>query len=169
MNNILILIGWVGTIETIILILGIVYGIILWARGIAPVLFRLGNGLARKEIALFAKNDNLQSIKSLLIDSRLFKEKNIRIISSAGDINTAEKSSLFLVVWADWSANIDQILAIKRNECALIVYAPYDKGRISDDQMIKIDGKRHTAVSNFRGRLLNDIVASMITTSYEKK
>jgi hypothetical protein len=34
--------------------------------------------------------------------------------------------------------------------------------------MRNLDGKRHTAVTNFRGRLLNDIVTAMITTSYEK-
>lgn len=60
------------------------------------------------------------------------------------------------------------ILFMKPDECALVVYAPYDQGRIPDEQMKKLDGKRHTAVTNFRGRLLNDIVASMITTSYEK-
>jgi len=75
---------------------------------------------------------------------------------------------MFLVYWPDWAADIAEILDNKRDECALIVYAPYDKGRIPDDQMKNLDGKRHTAVTNFRGRLLNDIVASMITTNYEK-
>ena len=75
---------------------------------------------------------------------------------------------MYLVVWHDWAADIVEILRQKPDQCALIVYAPYDRGRIPDGQMTLLDGKRHTAVTNFRGRLLNDIVASMITTSYEK-
>ena len=35
--------------------------------------------------------------------------------------------------------------------------------------MSLLDKKRNVVVNNFRGRLLNDIVVSMITTSYEKK
>jgi hypothetical protein len=35
--------------------------------------------------------------------------------------------------------------------------------------MKKIDGHRHTAVTNFRGRLLNDILTAMMTTAYEKR
>jgi hypothetical protein len=46
----------------------------------------------------------------------------------------------------------------------MIVYAPYNKGRIPDDQMENLDGKRNTSVTNFRGRLLNDVVTAMITT-----
>lgn len=167
MNNILPFIAFIGTVETIVLICGLVYAIILWLRGIFPVLLRLGNGLSKREIALFVKGDNAESLKSLLLDSKLFKEKNIRVITKKEDMHVAEHFSLYLVFWSDWRTDIDDILDMKPNECALIIYAPYNMGRIPDDQMVKLDGKRHTAVSNFRGRLLNDIVSSMITTSYE--
>jgi hypothetical protein len=69
----------------------------------------------------------------------------------------------------DWMSEIDEILRNKSDQCALIIYAPYDKGRIPDIEMAKLDGHRHTAVTNFRGRLLNDIMASMITTSCENQ
>ena len=117
---------------------------------------------------LCAKGDNVSSLRNLLTDSKLFKPKNICEISKKEDIGRAESATMFLVYWPDWAADIAEILDNKRDECALIVYAPYDKGRIPDDQMKNLDGKRHTAVTNFRGRLLNDIVASMITTNYEK-
>lgn len=167
METFLQVLGIVGAIETTILILGLIWGFSLWARGISPALFRLGNGLAKRKIALFAKGDNLSSLKHLLIDSKLFKEANIYEISKPGDIGRAESATMYLVVWHDWVEDIAEILRQKPDRCALIVYAPYDRGRIPDDQMKALDGKRHTAVTNFRGRLLNDIVASMITTSYE--
>lgn len=158
----------VGAIETVVLIFGIAYAIFLWIRGILPAILRLGNGLAKRKIAIFAKGDNVSSLRSLLCDSGLFREKNIFEITQNGDLGKAEKASVYLVYWHDWVDNIDEILNKKPDECALIIYAPYDKGKIPDDQMKKLDGKRHSAVTNFRGRLLNDIVASMITTSYDR-
>ena len=94
--------------------------------------------------------------------------KNILEICGSQDIGKAEEASVYLVFWPDWIQNIDEILNEKPDKCALVVYAPYNLPRIPEDQMVKLDGKRHTAVTQFRGRLLNDIVTSMITTHYEK-
>ena len=168
MDPILKLLAIVGTIETAILLIAGIWAVILWMRGITPALFRLGNGLAKRQIAIFAKSQNMSSIKDLLLDSKLFKAKNISEITQVGDIGKAEGATMYLVYWHDWVDNIDQILQQKPDKCALIVYAPYNLGRISDERMKNLDGQRHTAVTNFRGRLLNDIVSSMITTSYEK-
>lgn len=161
-------VGIVGTVETIILIFLFAYAMILWAKGIAPVLYRLGNGLANRKIAIFAKGDNRSSLKSLLLDSGLFKEKNIVEISDARDLGKAEEASVYLVFWHDWAKDIEEILRVKPDKCALIVYSPFHMDRIPNDQMANLDGKRHTAVTQFRGRLLNDIVTSMITTHCEK-
>lgn len=168
MPSLLETLAFIGTIETIVLIIGFIWAIILWTKGISPALYRLGNGLAKRKIAIFAKNDNVSSLKSLLCDSGLFRQKNIFEITNSGDIGKAEEASVYLVYWHDWADDINQILDKKPDKCALVVYAPYDKGRIPDEQMKNLDGKRHSAVTNFRGRLLNDIVTAMITTSYGK-
>lgn len=160
--------GIVGTIETIILVVLLITAFVLWCKGIYPVLYRLGNGLANRKIAIFAKGDNKASLKSLLMDSELFKEKNICEISGVHDIGKAETASVYLVYWQDWANDIDEILRMKPDKCALVVYAPYNMDKIPVDQMKNLDGKRHTSVTNFRGRLLNDVVTSMITTPYEK-
>jgi hypothetical protein len=148
--------------------IGIVVLIYTFAKGITPAVWRLGNGLARRKIAIFAKGDNAVSLRDLLVDSRLLKATNIIHITRVEDVGRAEQATVYLVFWHDWEPDIDEVLGQKPDECALIVYAPYDRERIPADQMKKLDGKRHTAVTNFRGRLLNDIVSSMITTSYEK-
>ncbi len=168
MNILIIIIAIVGVADTIVLMGVIIWGIVLWVRGISPALYRLGNGLAKRKIAIFAKGDNSTSLQGLLCDSGLFKEKNIILITGDDDLGRAEKASVYLVFWHDWTEQIDKILDIKPDKCALVVYAPYDKDKIPTDQMKKLDGKRHTAVTNFRGRLLNDVVTSMVTTSYEK-
>jgi hypothetical protein len=99
------------------------------------------------------------------MDSKLFREHNIYEIAKKEDFGRAEQASVYLVFWPDWTDSVREILNNKRDECALIVYAPYDRGRIPDEQMKQLDGKRNTAVTNFRGRLLNDIVTAMITTA----
>lgn len=162
-------IGIVGTIDTIILVILLSRNLMLWLTGVSPALFRLGIGLAKRKIAIFAKGDNADSLKSLLLDSKLFKEKNICEIKKSEDIGKAEAASVYLVWWQDWRDDIANILDQKPDACSLVVYAHFNQGKIPDEQMKNLDGKRHTAVTNFRGRLLNDIVISMITTSYEKK
>jgi hypothetical protein len=158
----------IGYARTLVFVVGVVAVVFLFLKGIIPALWRLGNGLAKRKIAVFAKGDNVASLKNLLLDSKLIQAKNIIDISKKEDVGRAEKATLYLVFWHDWADDIDEILNLKPDGCALIVYAPYDKDRIPADQMKKLDGKRHTAVTNFRGRLLNDIVSSMITTSYEE-
>jgi hypothetical protein len=157
----------VGTIDTIILIFILCRKLLRWINGISPALERLGNGLAKRQIAIFAKGDNVSSLKSLLVDSKLFKAKNIFEITDPIDLGKAEKASIYLVYWHDWEQNIQSILDKKPDQCALVVYAPYFLDRIPVDQMRNLDGKRHSAVTNFRGRLLNDIITSMMTTSFE--
>jgi hypothetical protein len=159
----------VGLVEAAIFTVTIVAGVFLWARGIGPVLYRLGNGLAKRKIAIFATVDNLTSLMKLLTDSGLFRADNIIAVPIAGDLGSAESASVYVVYWPDWSPHIGEILAKKADKTALVVYQPYDKGRIDDAHMMALDGKRNTAVSNFRGRLLNDIVTSIITTSYETR
>jgi len=163
-TDFLTIVGW---IDAAFIVGGLLYGFYLWVSGIGPVLLRLGNGLARRKIAIFAKGDNLTSLNRLLADSKLFPAKNILEVPSERDLECAKDASLYLVYWPDWQDHIHEVLRRKPDECALLVYQPYDKGRIAEDLMKQLDGKRHTAVTNFRGRLLNDIVTSIITTSYE--
>mgnify|MGYP001606276633 FL=1 len=165
METIKIFLDFAGYISTIIVIVGVIAGVVVWFSGISPALYRLGNGLAKRKIAVFAKNDNAVSLKSLLTDSKLFKKNNIFEITCKDDVGKAEEASVYLVHWHDWADDISEILSKKPDKCAMVVYAPYDKGRIPDEQMKNLDGKRHTAVTNFRGRLINDIVTAMITTS----
>lgn len=146
-------------------IITIIFGVVAVVRGIAPVLWRLGNGLANRKIALFATRENATSLKNLLLDSKLIQNNNIVEVNRPEDMGRAEAATVYLVVWHDFADDIDAILNQKPDSCALIVYSPYDQEQIPSAQMKKLDGKRHTAVTNFRGRLLNDIITSMITTT----
>lgn len=146
-------------------IITIAFGVVAVVRGIAPVLWRLGNGLANRKVALFAKGENAPSLKNLLLDSKLIQNKNIVDVNRSEDIGRAEDATVYIVVWHDFADDIDAILNRKPDSSALIIYSPYDQEKIPPAQMKKLDGTRHTAVTNFRGRLLNDVITSMITTT----
>lgn len=154
---------WLGYISTGIVLISAAYAAMLWARGIFPVLIRLGNGLSKRKIAVFAKQDTLRSLEQLLHSCKLFGRSNVIAIATEGEMKSSEKASIFLVSWADWSERIEEILRLKKDDVALVVFAA--PGSIPQDVMAKLGNERNVAVCNFRGRLLNDLVTSMITTS----
>lgn len=158
----------VGIVDLLFIGFALASALFLWSRGVFSVLLPLGRGLANRKIAIFAKESNLRSLGDLLKDSQLFKADNVLLIGSINDIGKAEKASVFLVHWHDFAEYIDQIIQNKKDQFPLVVYAPYNQGRIPDDQMVKLDGKRNTAVTNFRGRLLNDVLTAMMTTNYDQ-
>jgi len=157
-----------GYIGSVLVFAALLFATYAWARGITPVLFRLGNGLAKRKIAIFAKGDAAVSLSGLLMDSRLFSARNLISVQTDGDIGKAAEATVFLVHWPDWTATIDSILAQKADRTALIVYAP-PGNPVPPNVMAKLNDRRNTTLVNTRGRLMNDVVLSMITTSYEKK
>lgn len=158
---------WVSRVTTVIFLISLIYGIYAWFRGVLPALIRLGNGLAKRKSAIFAKGDHLRGLESLLSDSKLFNRRNMIDITSDNDFGRAERATVFLVYWDDWQDKIDKILNLKKDDTALIVYAPSGPRSIPDDKLKELDGRRNVTLANFRGRLLNDIVVSLMTTGYE--
>ena len=156
----------VGGLTTLLAVAGLLYTIYLLTKGLLPVWYRLGMGLAKREIAVFA-TDEFANLKGMLTDSHLFKPKNIVHIDRES-LKKAESATLILVHWKPFKAHIDEILRIKSDSDAMIIYAPQKEGFIDDASLEKINSERNAIIVNFRGRPLNDILTSMITTSYEK-
>lgn len=159
-----------GMIEFLGFVIFTVIAIILCFKGILPALYNLGNGLSKRKIAILAGAGEQESLKAILVDSKLFKEKNICSVYSVQDLGKIGGSSLFLVYWPDWSESLQAVLDKKRDGDALVVYAPRkadlpNNGEVPTDVMVRINNMRNSTLTNFRGRLLNDIVSFMITTS----
>ncbi len=110
-----------GYISTVIVLGGFLIGLVNWARGIFPAIFRLGKGLANRKIAILASGDNQSSLKSLLLDSGLFKKNNITEVTSMGDFGRAENSSVYLVFWHDWEDDFEKLFSRTKDGTALIV------------------------------------------------
>lgn len=157
----------VGGVTTLLMIVGCFYTLYVTIKGILPVWYRLGKGLSKRKIAIFA-NEEFDNLKNILIDSNIFKEQNIIKIEK-NSIKKAKSITLLLLHWKSFQSDIDNVLSVKDDSDALIIYAPQEEGLIDKSILSKINRERNSIVVNFRGRLLNDILTSMITTSYEKK
>lgn len=154
-----------GGLSTLLNLIAAVYAGYLVAKGIFPVWFRLGRGLSRRKIAVFA-GDEFGALKSMLVDSGLFQETNVIKIEKDA-LKKAEGMTLFLVHWKSFESEIEKILDMKTDSTALVVYAPQKEGFIDNAVMGRINQERNSIVVNMRGRLLNDILVCMITTGYK--
>jgi hypothetical protein len=156
-----------GGISTLITLIAVLYGIYLFVRGIFPVWYRLGTGLSKRKIAVFAEKE-FDDLKDMLVESGLFQKSNVIKIEKQS-IKKAQGMTLFLMHWKSFESEIEKILEMKELGAALIVYAPQGEGFIDKPMMEKISQERNSIVVNLRGRLLNDILVSMITTRNKTK
>jgi len=72
-----------GGISTLITLIAVLYGIYLFARGIFPVWYRLGMGLSKRKIAIFAEKE-FDDLRDMLFESGLFLKENIIKIEKPG-------------------------------------------------------------------------------------
>ena len=156
-----------GGISILITIAMAMIGFYTIIKGVLPIWIRLGLGLSNRKIAIYAEKD-FDSLKSLFVDSGIIKEKNIHKIAF-DSLSKGENYTIMLVNFPEFNDKIEDILKYKKDSDALIIYAPQNSGRIDEKTLELINSHRYSLIVNLRGRLLNDIVNSMITTSYEKK
>ncbi len=157
----------IGSLTTILAILTAIYALVCWIIGITPVVFRIGYALWKREIAVFSSQEQFNVIKTMLLDSKIFSEKNIVNINK-GNIEKAKKFTIFLIEWETFSDKINEIFMSRVSEqTSIVIYAK--PGSIPQNQMADIANRTNVIVVNFKGRLLNDILISMITSSYNSK
>lgn len=156
----------VGGLTVTLGVIGFLYKVICWIFGITPIVIRLGIALWKRKVAIFGSVEVFESIKSSLLDSKIFKEKNIVHIKS-DNIDKANDETIFLVDWETSGSQIEQIFSARSNhQTAIVIYAK--PASIPQEKMSDIANRANTVVVNFRGRLLNDILTSLITTSYDR-
>lgn len=156
-----IIVWWIGTV---LMVLGFLYTIYIFFRWVVPVWYRLWMWLRKRRIAIFASSE-FSSLRSMICSSKIFNEV-IQIDKTS--LRSAEDETIFLVHWKDYADVLDDILLIKKDSTPLIVYAPTNEWRIDEISMEKINSHRNSVVVNFRWRLMNDVLTSLITTSYVK-
>ena len=163
----------VGGLFTIFAVTTILLTLIFGILGITPLLWRLGYGRWFRKIAIVANDNTYNNLRKDLIDSGIFRKKNISQISSKF-LTEIKDHDLMLVHYQSFNENqIEEILNNKKSKAGMVFYYPGfspKEGKVIPDAIRdKISDKENTTIVNFRGRLLNDIITTLITTSYEKR
>jgi hypothetical protein len=154
-----------GGVSVTMSVLWVIVAAIGWICGVTPLIFRLGMALSKRNIAIFGTSEKFESLKSTLVDSNLFKERSI-IHIKRDNIEKAKQETLFLVDWETAGDNIERIFsARKSSQTAILIYAKPKS--IPQDKMDAIVDMPNTVIVNARGRLLNDVLTSLITTSHK--
>lgn len=155
----------VGGISTLLAVVFLFSKIICSAVGISPLVFRIGKALWRRKIAIIGNEQAFSSLKGCISDSGIFHDKNI-IHILLDNLDKIKEQSLLLVDWETSGDQIDQIFQNRKNhQTAVIIFAK--AGSIPPEKMSEVASKSNTVVVNAKGRLLNDILTSLITTSFE--
>lgn len=132
--------------------------------GLFSLLTRFGTIYSRK-ISIVA-DGNYGDLKQDLTDTGLFRESKVSQITNQR-LGEVRDSKLLLVDYRYVTDDeLKYIVDNKQTNCGLIVYAPpvNPPRRLPDDLMQRVVNHPHTLVVNFRGRLVNDVLTTMLTT-----
>jgi hypothetical protein len=158
---------WLGYVSSVIVLIGIVWGFIQWLRGIIPLSIRASK-IQNNKVAVFAKGANITELTDSMNGTKLFGKNSFKEVSSIGNITACEGSRIFVVHWGDWGSEIDAILLKKTADTGVIVYAPHGV-TVPGPDMAKLQNHNFITLTNFRGRLINDLLAMAIAIRYAKK
>ena len=130
--------------------------------------WRFGLALSRKKIAIIASDEDYHDLEEDLSDSDLIKKKNIMRVSTK-QLAKAKEALLLIIVYEYLNKDeFEEVVKGKSARCGLIVYCPPGKGSIPPEEMALLSKTAFTALCNFRGRLVNDVLLMMLSTSFKK-
>ncbi|MCG2699634.1 hypothetical protein L6274_01050 [Candidatus Parcubacteria bacterium] len=163
----------IGGISTLIAVIGLLLVFMFFIFGITPLLWRLGLGRWIRKIAIASDDEIYNSLRADMIDSGIFRKGNIVPISS-DHLAKVKDHNLILIHYQSFNqVQIKEILSNKKSGTGMIFYypeySPRDDKKIPNNMIRLISSKENTTIVNFRGRLLNDIITTLIATSYAKK
>lgn len=156
----------VGGVFTIVAVIGLMLAIGCWVFDVTPIAIRFGRAIRNRSTAVFASTEGFATVREALCRSRIFKDKNIAHIG-ADNVEAGADHTLFIVDWDSFSNQIDAVFTLRRSANIPVVILAKPRA-ISDELMERIANHPSTIVVNFRGRLVNDILTLMVTTSYAR-
>ena len=94
MDLLLSFLDWFGRISTALVIIAVIWGIILWIRGVVPLSIRAGR-IRQNKVAIFASHDNYNELLQSLDSTRIFNNNNFTPVNTEGSIDAARQSNIF--------------------------------------------------------------------------
>lgn len=159
----------IGIVATLVLLAGGIATFFGWSAGIFMVMKRLGIGRWYRKVIIVGSHSETSSLKKDLIDSGVFRERNISEADERNLADVKESSLILLDYWSLTSTQVATVLSNKEKSAGLVVYSPMGKGRIPDEISEKMNNEPFTTLVNMRGRLVNDLLITLMSTSYDKK
>ena len=162
----------VGIIQISLGVVVVFGAIISWILGVYPLFLRLGFARWSRKIAIVANDDLYSTLKTDLLDTGIFREKNIYPIK-ADTLSKVKETTLALIHYQSFTEEqIKTILLNKKPNAGFVFYFPeFTPPSVIIPQAImkEINSHQFTTVVNMRGRLINDIVTTLLSTSYDKR
>lgn len=140
-----------------------------WLTGVSLVMKRLGLGRWYRKVLIVGKESETKSLRRDLEDSGVFRKSNIDEVDGRNLTDIKQASLILLDYWSLTEGQVSTVLANKQKQAGLVVYSPMGKGRIPDEISATINNEPFTTLVNMRGRLVNDLLITLISTSYDKK
>lgn len=165
------LIDTVGTVQTlidIIFAIGTILFVIACIVGVVKPAYRFGMGISFKKTYIVSDNEaTFHTIEDDLVSSGLIKKNNIVRLTSSS-IDKLAGARLIILDFASLGQEIIiQAINKKTPNCGALVYAR--PGEVPNAVMEKLNNCHHVSVVNFRGRLINETLMLMLSTSFSKK
>lgn len=163
-NDVLGLVGDIMTLGSIIAAAVVAYCAI---TGILRALWRFGLGVAWRKVHIIADADVRDELRSDLIGSGIIKKRNIAT-RTKGMTGNLKGACMFILDYEYLGE--DEVLKILSNKdfnSGALVYAK--PGIIPEGVLDKLNTYQHVSVVNFRGRLVNEALLLLLSTSFTRK
>lgn len=158
------LIGPIGTIASLALAIGFV---VLGVMGLVKPAYRFGIGIAWKKVFIVADGNTRQELQGDLERSGIIRKRNI-LEKTDGQISDLAAARLIILEYGYLGEEkIQNIVSNKCSDCGVLIYAK--PREISDESMSRLNRSQHVSVVNLRGRLVNEILLLLISTSFARK
>lgn len=166
-NRIWFLFGVIGTLSTIAVVFSFVRYVLPSILCLAVPAFRFGQSIAWKKVFIISSGDTLRELRGDLGRSGIIKKRNI-ITKTKGEMSDLDGARLLILDYAHLGeTEVLEVVSHKDSNCGVLVYAETEV--IPKEVMRKLNLYRHVSVVNFRGRLINEILLLLVSTSFTRK
>lgn len=162
----------VGTLATVVQIAMFIILVLICCRYLISVAKRFGLGLWKRQIAIITSDTNLvNSLKADLTSTGFIRAGNVVHISIE-NLKDLPGYSIAVIDYGSFLGDKGQLcnfIEQMDSSVGIVLYCRPEHGRLSDELMQKINNSSRVILTNFRGRLVNDVISSLVSTPYEKK
>lgn len=156
-----------SAIQIVVDIMVVLAVVVMIVGNLAKPLWRFGKARWKKPILIYGNSEQYGSLKKDFVATGIVRERNV---SRADADHMGEIAEAWtIVICADGIEDDDviRILEAKPPRCAALVYAPPNR-RLGPAAYKECNMREHVAVCNMRGRLTDELILTLFTTSFKK-